>query len=258
MALAEREHIDLVNLDHIITHYNSETDRCLSENLADLEECLWTKICAYDRQINHDFVLCEHLQRISQNGAAFLDYLGFTPKVVENFRRAILYSKLGYVHANDDYNGFRTHDPFRMAGQHYARQVSDNGREILENSISAMPDTFQNHPHTRVVIPALMDFHNECVNGAGPFARNGTAMGVIIRVAVITDSYEHQFHTRPGTIPPATPIEAIEHMCGYNGATPGHRMFDRKLLESYARFQSSRQTTGATTGQARETAEKHA
>lgn len=238
MTLARPDDIDLVNLDHIIANYNSEIDRCLATELTALEERLWARICRFESQIDPDTDLTQHLQRISRNGAHFLKHLGFSAKVAENFRRACLFSKLGYLHQDNAHKGFGSTGPVTINDQKTARMLADHGREILADAIAGLSGDCQTHPHIRVVIPALMQFHHECINGCGPFERTGTDMGIVIRVMVIADSHERQFCSHIGGTIPETPIEAIDYMCGANSTSVNQNIFDRKLLEAYARFQA--------------------
>ena len=256
MTLAAPEEIDLVNLDHAIANYNSETDRCLLAELPDLEERLWAKIPTYDRLDGNNVSLCDYLHRLALNGAAFLKHLGFDAKAADNFYHAMLFSKLGLIHDNNNHKGFAPADPVCVADRQEARQLADDGCEILNDAMASMSQEFRDHPHIRLVMPALMQFHNECVNGRGPFACDGRDMGVIIRVAAIVDAYQHQYCNTEAAHAPGSPIEAIERMCGHDETDNciTYNSFDRRLLEAYAHYQSHGSQTGTTRNAVREMA----
>jgi HD-GYP domain-containing protein (c-di-GMP phosphodiesterase class II) len=237
--LAQPEDLDLVNLDHVITNYNCETDRLLINELPQLEKQLWGYICDYDAHHNNAAMpLAAHMKKLSSDAAMFLATLGFEAKAAENLRRAALFSKLGYVHQANTHNGFAPGSPAGRNEYAAAREFARHGRAVLKATLDAFSPELQAHPHVRVVMPALMDFRHECKNGRGPHGREGTDMGLVIRVAAIADAYERQFRGVSSADLPETPIEAIERMCGADNPGLTHNMFDRKLLEAYARFQT--------------------
>lgn len=240
-VLAHPNNIDLVTLDHIVTNYNCQTDHHLTAELPKLETQLWHYICNYDADTRLTMTLGDHICRLSNDTAVFLKKMGFEEKAAKNVRHAMLFSKLGYVHADNMHAGFTAEGPVSRDEHATARDFAAHGRAVLRAALADYSTELQAHPHIRIVIPALMDFRHECINGRGPHGCDGGNMGLIIRVAAMADSFERQFLHTPASRKPQSAIEAIERMSSADEADMPMNIFDRNLLESYARFQLDRQ-----------------
>lgn len=241
--LARPEDLDLVNLDHVIANYNCETDRTLIAELSTLEDRLWTQIYHHDAQSPYEIPLADHLLHNSLQTEGFLRYLGCETKAAENYRRAMLFSKLGYIQAR---NFDKSFGPLRhgMLNRQAAREMAENGCKRLATTLSDMSQEFRMHPHIRVVMPALMHFQYECVNGRGPYGRDSAETGLIIRVAAIVNAFAEQRHTsQPEEQIPQAVMKATEAMCSDDQAHSEIAMnnFDRGLLEAYASFRLKQQ-----------------
>lgn len=208
--------IDLIALDQLIESYDYQNDPLLSQEFRVLEEKLWLRIHNYAFDINsYGPKLAGHLRRVSQDGHEFLtNVLGFSEKAANNFHAANLFHDLGKTH--NAYNPDIWDLPHRPTDEERAekRLHTRRGTEIFLQEIEALPLEVQNHPHLKVVIPALQLFHHERINGAGYEGRKESEMGKLIRALCIVDCKDGDLVMRGHHMNKRTEKEALLRMKG--------------------------------------------
>lgn len=238
--IAKAEDIDLLALDHVIERYNAETDPILLAEFAPIEAEMHRRIAACTLAENAEAGgLTNRMHRISSQGAKFLGLLGSSPKVQENFRAAFMLCDLGKTHPNFDPKIWNASCSPDCAACDMCNVHIELGMDILRDMLRGASPRLMNHPHIRLIIPALMMFHHERMNGSGPMGRCAEDMGLIVRVACIVEAFDGDtsFPLHGGDKRVHTTMEAIERILCLDEHQPYVGAFDKKLAESYASFQ---------------------
>lgn len=236
--------IDLVGLDTLIESYDYKTDPLLTAHFHHIEAKLWNRIECYCSQTNgYGAVLSAHLRRVSQDGHEFLtNALGFSEKAANNFHAANLLHDLGKTDAAYDEDIWDL--PHRPTKEERAekRLHTTRGAEIFLEAIAALPLDVQNHPHLRVVIPALQMFHHERVDGQGYAKRHGNEMGQLIKALCIVDCKDGDLIERGHHMGKRTEKEALLRMKGlseYDGNSKYMGAFD-EMLDHYIHYREQK------------------
>lgn len=231
--------INLLELDSIIESYDSTQDPVLTEIFDPIAHDLYAQIEAYGEGINdYGQQMAGHLERTSYAGLEFLiSELGFSPKAAMNFYHANLLQDLGKISSKYDPEIWAL--PHRPSEEERAekRKHVRRGPQVLEDALKAAsaPEEIWAHPHICIVIPAIMLFHHERVDGTGPYARTGKQMGSLIKTACIVDTLDGDMIARTHQTRGRTEAEALGRMQQdpkYDGA------FD-ELLGRYVAFRKS-------------------
>ena len=209
------KNIDLRALDEVMDSYDYDTDPVLRRHFRPLEKKIWRDIVSYGKGVNDYGKQMEgHLERIAKDGAKFLAHLGFSPAVQHNFWSAFRLSDLGKLHKDYDVTIWSL--PHRPTEDERAekRLHAARGPEVFAEYLQGAPEELLAHPHITTVIPALMAFHHERVDGNGPFGKTGDEMGTVIQAACIVDAYDGDRIRRPHQDHQRTPEETLNRMAG--------------------------------------------
>lgn len=232
---------DLCALDEVIESYDVINDPILSPIWPKIAADLWRDIGAYGAdENNYGTVMHGHLERISKDGQNFMAALGYSEAAGRNFYDAFKLSDIGKLH--DDYAigiwslPHRPTEDERLA----KRMHTLRGLDYLERAYKTynVSDDFLNHPHIKIVIPALMLYHHERLDGKGYAGKPAAALGKTIRMACIVDAYDGDRILRPHQPAKRTPIEAIERMMAIGEDKKYEGAFDMDLLEKFRAFKS--------------------
>ena len=214
---------DLLKLDQIIDSYDYDTDEVLQEQFRPIENALWVLMEHYGEGVNGFGVqMTEHLRRTSLDGMKFLtEELGFTARAGRNFQTANLFHDLGKIH--------KAYDPSIWALPHRPTDIeraeknkhAARGPDVFLSALKNAPPGLLAHPHVSTVIPALMMFHHERVDGTGFFGKRGDELGLVIKTICIADAKDGDMIQR------------------------GHQEFRRSEQETLDRLKSGAKYTGA-------------
>jgi response regulator RpfG family c-di-GMP phosphodiesterase len=183
---------DLIELDTIIDSYDYESDALLREHFRPVEEALWSLIEHYaeNKEGNgYGRQLADHLRRTSLDGASFMrDALGFSQRAANNFHAANLFQDLGKIHK--EYDPAIWTLPHRPTEDERTekRKHTLRGPEVLAIALHDAPPALLDHPHIKIVIPAIQMFHHERVDGSGPFGKKGEELGQVIKMVALVDA----------------------------------------------------------------------
>lgn len=197
-AMVNPATFDLLELDHVIESYDYENDPVLIEHFRPIEDALWGLIEHYGEGVN-DFgrQMAGHLRRTSLDGMKFMtEALGFSEKAGRNFHAANLFQDLGKIHSDYDVGIWDL--PHRPTEEERAekRKHTLRGPQVFHIALADAPPALLNHPHIKIMIPAIQLFHHERVDGSGPFSRTGADMGRVIKTAAIVDAKDGDMHRR--------------------------------------------------------------
>jgi len=231
---------DLIALDAVIETYDYETDPVLNAHFRGVEERLWSRIESYGAGINaYGTGLAAHLRRSSRDGMAFLSGgLGFSEKAGRNFHAANLFQDLGKTHPSFDPNIWTLPHRPTEAERTQKRGHIEYGVEMLEDALKGLPSEVLDHPHIRIVIPAIQLFHHERADGAGPYGRTSADMGRVIRAASIVDTKDGDMMRRPHQPFARSEAETLLRMKGLPGFDKDRKYagaFDT-LLDDYIAY----------------------
>lgn len=189
---------DLLALDDVIESYDYETDPVLSEHFRPIEDALWALIEHYGEGINdYGRVLAAHLRRTSLDGMKFMtDALDFSEKAGRNFHAANLLQDLGKIHSDYDVTIWDLPHRPTEAERAEKRKHTLRGPQVFAAALADAPAILLNHPHVKIVIPAIQLFHHERVDGTGPFSRKGEEMGQLIKMTAIVDTKDGDMNKR--------------------------------------------------------------
>lgn len=236
--------IDLIALDTIIESYDYKTDPLLTETFHHIEAKLWGRIENYCRDSNgYGIKLSAHLRRVSQDGHEFLtNALGFSEKAAGNFHAANLLHDLGKTHGAYDEEIWDLPNRPTDLERAEKRLHTVRGTEVFLEAIADLPAEVQNHPHLRVVIPALQLFHHERVDGAGYAQRHNDEMGQVIKALCIVDCKDGDLVKRGHHMTKRTEKEALLRMKGlskYDRDAKYVGAFD-EMLDQYIHYREAK------------------
>lgn len=232
---------DLCALDDVISSYDASTDPILQPLWAQIAADLWAEIGAYGQGINqYGETMQGHLERISADGRDFMVQLGFSQTASNNFYDAFKLSDIGKLHRDYDIGIWSL--PHRPTDEERAekRKHTLRGLDYLEDAYARydVSDAFLNHPHIKIVIPALMLYHHERLDGQGYAKKSANDLGKTMRMACIVDAYDGDRIHRPHQPAKRTPIEAIERMMALGDDKKYAGAFDADLLSAFKTFKS--------------------
>lgn len=211
---------DLLQLDAIIDSYDYDSDMILREHFRPVEEALWSLIEHYGEEENgYGRQLADHLRRTSLDGASFMrEGLGFSQRAANNFHAANLFQDLGKIHG--DYAPEIWSLPHRPTEEERAekRKHTMRGPEVLGIALQDAPPELLDHPHIKIVIPAIQMFHHERVDGSGPFGKKADELGRVIKMVAIVDAKDGDMVRRGHQEFRRSEKEALLRMKGF----PGH------------------------------------
>lgn len=231
---------DLLALDEIIESYDYDNDLILREHFRPIEEALWTLIEHYGQGIN-DFghQMADHLRRTSLDGSVFMhEALGFSAKAARNFHAANLFQDLGKIH--------KAYDPgiwslsHRPTDEERAEKKKHTlrGPEVFASALFDAPPELLDHPHVKIVIPAIQLFHHERVDGTGHFGKTGGEMGNVVKMVCIVDAKDGDMIQRGHQEFRRSERDALLRMRALPGHDEGGKYagaFD-DMLDRYIRF----------------------
>lgn len=226
--------------DSMLETYNYADDPVLRQDLHDKDHADKAAIEQYGKGINaFGTQLTAHQKRVAEDGAAFLQFLGYSKTASQNFKYAMLYHDIGKTDARYDPAIWSLKDrptPDQKAQQ---RKHAALGADMLERSAS---DALAEHPHYAVRY-AVTRYHHERADCAGPEKIDVLSLPVFVQVACIVDAYDGDRIKRPHQEKRRTNTEALRRMAGiddpkqkYNGA------FDKKLLDKYIEMKEKQET----------------
>jgi HD-GYP domain-containing protein (c-di-GMP phosphodiesterase class II) len=232
---------DLCSLDDAIASYDVTNDPVLSPIWPKIAADLWRDIGAYGAGENdYGTVMHGHLERISKDGKNFMATLDYSEAAGRNFYDAFKLSDIGKLH--DDYDITIWSLPHRPTEEERIakRMHTLRGLDYLERSYETynVSDDFLNHPHIKIVIPALMLYHHERLDGEGYGSKSAAELGKTIRMACIVDAYDGDRILRPHQPEKRSPIETIERMMAIGDDKKYSGAFDMALLEKFKAFKS--------------------
>lgn len=232
---------DLCALDDIIESYDVSNDPILQPLWAQISSDLWHEIGAYGQGVNdYGEVMQGHLERISADGRDFMKQLSYSDAAANNFYDAFKLSDIGKLHADYDVGIWSL--PHRPTEEERAekRKHTLRGVDYLEAAYAryGVSDAFLNHPHIKIVIPALMLYHHERLDGKGYSQKSANQLGRTIRMACIVDAYDGDRIQRPHQPAKRTPIEAIERMMALGDDKKYAGAFDPNLLIAFKAYKS--------------------
>lgn len=181
---------DLLALDDVIDSYDYDNDPVLKEHFRPIEDALWALIEHYGEGVN-DFgqQMAAHLRRTSLDGMKFMtEALDFSDKAGRNFHAANLFQDLGKIHADYDPNIWNLPHRPTEAERAEKRKHTLRGPQVFAAALHDASSELLNHPHIKIVIPAIQLFHHERIDGTGPFQKNGNELGDVIKMAAIVDA----------------------------------------------------------------------
>lgn len=231
---------DLLELDHIIESYDFATDPVLQGDFLPVQEKLWNRIEHYGETIN-DFghMMADHLRRTSLDGMEFLVRdQGFSAAAGRNFHAANLFHDLGKIAPSFDPHIWQLPHRPTAAERAEKRKHIALGPRVFEAALAEVPQEVRDHPHVRIVIPALQLFHHERANGSGPFGRTGDQTGRIIKTVCIADAKDGDMVRRGHQSFRRSEADALLRMTGYPEYDPSGKYegaFD-SLLDQYIRY----------------------
>jgi len=208
------QNIDLKALDSVIDSYDYENDPLLTAHFHDIEQALWTRIENYASD-SHEYgaVLSQHLRRVSMDGREFLvNKLGFSEKAARNFHAANLLHDLGKTHQAYNENIWNLPHCPTQKERELKRLHTRRGVAVFLDAIKNLPDAVKAHPHLRIVIPALMIFHHERVDGSGYEGRGDKDLGTLIRALSIVDCKDGDLVQRGHHVNKRTEQDALMRM----------------------------------------------
>lgn len=232
----------IVNIDEIIESYDYESDPVLEALFRPVEAMLWSGIENYADGINNFGVqMADHLKRTSLDVMKFMvEDLGFSEKAGRNFHAANLFHDLGKVHP--DYDPHIWALPHRPTEEERAekRKHAERGPEILAAALDGAPQELLDHPHVRIVIPALQMFHHERVDGKGYTQKKEYELGQLIKAICIADAKDGDMIQRGHQNFKRSEADALFRLKGLpdydkNGKYIG--AFD-KLLDTYIAYRA--------------------
>ncbi|MGE4314465.1 MAG: hypothetical protein AB7E85_09400 [Pseudobdellovibrionaceae bacterium] len=233
------------NLDQLIASYDVRNDPLLKPDWPALHTRILGAIASYDREgaAYGQKQLLPHLQRIAEDGHAFLLHLGQPEHVAYNFADAYILSDLGKIH--DRYDPAIWSLPHRPTDEERQekRLHPGLGPEVIEMYVENQTMHIKDHPHIALVIPSLMCFHHERLDGTGPYKREKDTLGLVMQVAILVDVFDgdripraHQDHGR-------TPEEALDRMAALGEDKKYEGAFDPTLLQTYRDFKLTQKET---------------
>lgn len=230
---------DLVNLDTLIESYDAANDPILTPIWPKIASELWAEIGNYGAKTNnYGEVMHGHLERISADGRDFMKTLGYSDHAANNFYDAFKLSDIGKLHPDYDIGIWSL--PHRPTEEERIekRKHTLRGIDYLENAYKryGVPEDFLQHPHIKTVIPSLMLYHHERLDGKGYSNKKADELGKTIRMACIVDAYDGDRIQRPHQPAKRTPLEAIERMLAYGEDKKYQGAFDTELLESFKSY----------------------
>lgn len=228
--------IDLIALDDVIASYDVKNDAVFA-SFKPIFDQIWNDIEAYGAGLNdYGLQMAGHLNRISVDGANFLKKVGFSVAVQRNFDAAFRLSDLGKLHPAYNVEDW-TLDRRPTADEKDERRLhTERGVEILERYIKDLPEDVKSHPHITTVIPALMMYHHERLDGQGQFGLKADQLGTVVRVSCIVDAYDGDRIARPHQPAMRTEVEALRRMMSLDGHDKYDGAFDENLLMQYVRM----------------------
>ncbi len=181
---------DLIALDDVIESYDYDSDPILQNHFRPIEDALWALIENYGAGVNNfGQDMAAHLRRTSLDGMKFMTgALGFSTRAGRNFHAANLFHDLGKIHS--DYDPVLWSLPHRPTDAERAekRKHTLRGPQVFAAALHDAPRALLDHPHIKIVIPALQLFHHERIDGNGPFRKAGDMLGHVIKMAAIIDA----------------------------------------------------------------------
>ncbi len=222
------------NIDTLIESYDIDQDALLTGEFTPIHERLWHFIESYADNVNeYGGVMCQHLQRTSAMGQAFMvQELGFSEKAGRNFYDANLLHDLGKCHPCYDPNIWQTPHRPTPEEREEKREHTRLGVEYLDMAMTHSTEELQEHAHVRI-IKSLQQHHHERMDGSGYEGKYGDSLGVLIKMICIIDAFDGDMIHRPHQPDKRTPKEALDRLKAgkkYEGA------FDEKILDRFIDF----------------------
>jgi HD-GYP domain-containing protein (c-di-GMP phosphodiesterase class II) len=230
---------DLIELDKIIESYDVASDPVLKKIWPKIARELWQEIGNYGADVNqYGEVMHGHLERISKDGQKFMGQLGYSAKSGRNFYDAFKLSDIGKLHSDYDINIWSLpHSPTpeerRQKSMHTLRGLEYLEQAYIRHNVS---DEFYNHPHIKTVIPTLMLYHHERLDGKGYSSLPAEKLGKTIRMACIVDAYDGDRILRPHQPAKRTEEEAINRMMALGDDKKYAGAFDSGLLQIFKSY----------------------
>ncbi len=231
--------INLVELDDIIDSYDYDTDSALqSDEYQSFETTIWQKILDYGKDTPEMYGrrrMAPHLKTAAREIAALLCELGFSKNVQKNSQNAFKFHDFGKTHKGYDINIWSL--PHRPTEEEKIDKKKHHilGPDMWFSMIENLSDKIKNHPHVSIVVPALMAFHHEKLNGKGARKRKSEELGTVIRAACIVDAYCGDIVKRPHQEKPRTPGQAILRMADIGDIKHKYKdCFDTEILAVYS------------------------
>lgn len=230
---------DLISLDEIIESYDIENDPVLKEVWPRIANDLWEEIGSYGKGVNdYGGVMQGHLERISSDGRHFMADLSYPAHAGHNFYDAFKLSDIGKLHSDYDVGIWSLPHRPTEGEREEKRKHTLRGIDYLEQAYArySVSDDFLNHPHIKIVIPALMLYHHERLDGKGYSGKQSHELGKTIRMACIVDAYDGDRIQRPHQPAKRTPEEAIDRMMALDDDKKYTGAFDTDLLKKFKAY----------------------
>lgn len=219
--------------DNLLENYDYYADEILQNVLHEQDRRDIRTMLKFGRMENKfGLRMTAHQNRVARDGAAFLRFLGHSPRAAANFRAAMLFHDIGKAapyYTALDWTLEERPSPEEKARQ---RKHARIGADMFEKTAVAIKD----HAHYAVRY-ALTRYHHERADKTGPERISLLTLPVFVQVSCIVDAYDGDRIWRPHQPRRRTPLETIERMLNPSGKYEG--AFDRALLEKYAEMKKS-------------------
>lgn len=220
--------------DDLLDAYRYADDPFLQQrlHLDDLETI--RSMAAYDEQGKaFGRQMTAHQNRVARNGAAFLEFIGFSAQAAANFRAAMMFHDIGKTHESYDPAIWALEDRPGPEQKAHQKRHARLGADMWEGH--AGTKDLQNHPHF-AVRHAVTLYHHERIDARGVESQDAAALPVFVQVSCIVDAFDGDRIHRPHQPRRRTPEEALKRMLGHDGQDKYIGAFNPELMEKFSAF----------------------